>query len=76
MAISTIKYDEMGQPKRAKYKILALVNLDPHDWTKPYCYAPVMSMLESRLLVVIAIRYKKILKSGDFKKAFIQAILP
>ena len=31
MAISTIKYDELGQPKRAKYRIVALVNLDPHD---------------------------------------------
>ena len=35
-----------------------------------------MSMLELRLLVAIAIKYKKIIKSGDFKQAFIQAILP
>jgi len=34
MAISTVKYDEMGLPKRAKYIIVALGNLDPHDWSK------------------------------------------
>ena len=29
MAISTIKCDESGKPKRAKYRIVALGNLDP-----------------------------------------------
>jgi len=76
MAISTIKHDEFGRPKRAKYRIVALGNLDPHDWTKPDCYAPVMSMLELRLMVAIAIKFKRILKSGDFKQAFVQALLP
>ena len=76
MAISTIKYDEWGKPKRAKYRIVALGNMDPHDWSKQDCYAPVMSMLELRLLIAIAIKHRKILKSGDFKQAFIQAILP
>jgi len=75
MAISTIKH-EFGNPKRAKYRIVALGNLDPHDWTKPDCYAPVMSMLELRLMVSIAIKFKRILKSGDFKQAFVQALLP
>ena len=76
MAISTIKHDEFGRPKRAKYRIVALGNLDPHDWTKPDCYAPVMSMLELRLMISIAIKFKRILKSGDFKQAFVQALLP
>ena len=31
MAISTIKYNKHGKPKRAKYRIVALGNLDPHD---------------------------------------------
>jgi len=76
MAISTIKHDEFGRPKRAKYRIVALGNLDPHDWSKPDCYAPVLSMLELRLMISIAVKFKRILKSGDFKQAFVQALLP
>ena len=34
MAVATIKRDEDGKPKRAKYRIVALGNLDPHLWTK------------------------------------------
>lgn len=34
MAISTIKYDGDGKPDRAKYRIVALGNLDPHHWNK------------------------------------------
>ena len=30
MAISTTKYDENGNPSRAKWQIVALGNLDPH----------------------------------------------
>ena len=40
MAISTIKFDEDGKPKRAKYRILALGNLDKVHWTKGDVYAP------------------------------------
>jgi len=76
MAISTIKYDENGNPKRAKYRIVALGNLDPHIWRKEECYAPVMSLMELRFLTALAVRQNKILKSGDFKQAFCQAILP
>ena len=76
MAISTIKYDEMGQPKRAKYRIVALGNLDPHDWSKSDCFAPVMTLMELRLLTSIAVKMKCTLKSGDVKQAFVQAQLP
>ena len=76
MAISTIKYDEFGTPKRAKYRIVALGNLDPHDWSKQDCFAPVMSLMELRLLTAIAVKHKKPLLSGDFKQAFVQAVLP
>ena len=76
MAISTIKYDELGNPKRAKYRIVALGNLDPHEWSRADCYSPVMSLLELRLITAIAVRHKRILKSGDVKQAFVQATLP
>ena len=76
MAISTIKFDEHNKPKRAKYRIVVLGNLDPHAWTKSECYSPVMNLFELRLLTALAIRHKCILKNGDFKQAFVQATLP
>jgi len=76
MAISTIKYDELGKPKRAKYRIVALGNLDKYAWTKSDCYAPVMNLLELRLLTALSIRLRRKLKSGDVKQAFVQALLP
>ena len=76
MAISTIKYNELGHPTRAKYRIVALGNLDPHEWSRSDCYAPVMSLLELRLITALAVRHKRILKSGDVKQAFVQATLP
>ena len=76
MAISTIKYNELSHPTRAKYRIVALGNLDPHEWSRSDCYAPVMSLLELRLITALAVRHKRILKSGDVKQAFVQAILP
>ena len=76
MAISTIKHDENGKPKRAKYRIVALGNLDPHQWRKEDCYAPVMSLMELRFLTALAVRQNRFLKSGDFKQAFCQAVLP
>jgi len=76
MAISTIKYDENGSPKRAKYRIVALGNLDPHEWSKADCFAPVMSLMEVRFLTAIAVRSQCVLQSGDFKQAFVQSILP
>eukprot|EP00957_Ditylum_brightwellii_P006669 506673-Ditylum_brightwellii.AAC.1 len=51
MVIATLKYNESRNPKRAKYCIIALGNLDPYSWTKEDCYAPVMSQLELHLLV-------------------------
>jgi hypothetical protein len=76
MAISTIKYDGKGNPVRAKYRIVALGNLDPHEWTKQDCFAPVMSQLELRLLTALAVRKKCILKTGDVTQAFCQSYLP
>ena len=76
MAISTIKYDEDGYPKRAKYRIVALGNLDRVHWTKGEVYAPVMSMIELRFMTSLAVRHRCVLKSGDIKQAFVQATLP
>eukprot|EP00957_Ditylum_brightwellii_P024470 1847091-Ditylum_brightwellii.AAC.1 len=33
MAVSTIKYDQDGCPKRVKWQIVALGNLDPPAWS-------------------------------------------
>eukprot|EP00957_Ditylum_brightwellii_P152832 11633331-Ditylum_brightwellii.AAC.1 len=46
MAISTIKYDQDSKPKRVKWRIVALGNLEPHAWSSEEVFAPVMSMLE------------------------------
>ena len=70
MAISTIKYDENG------YRIVALGNLDRFHWSRGDVYAPVLSMIELRLLTSIAVRNQCIMKSGDVKQAFVQATLP
>ena len=76
MAVSTIKHDGDGNPKRAKYRIVALGNLDSNNWSRSDTYAPVMNLIELRLLTSIAIHHRRILKSGDFKQAFCQATLP
>ena len=76
MTISTIKFDEDGNLKRAKYRIVVLGHLDQNKWAKQDTYAPVMSLIELRLFIAMAIYFKRILKSGDFKQAFCQATLP
>jgi hypothetical protein len=76
MAIATIKYDENNKPKRAKYRLVVLCNLDYHTWSKESVAAPVMSQLELRLLTSLAVFHKKVLKNCDVKQAFIQSSLP
>ena len=76
MAVSTIKFDKDGLPKQAKYRIVALGNLDPNTWTKSDVYAPVMSLLELRFITALSVRNKCTLKNGDVKQAFVQATLP
>ncbi len=55
MAIATIKYDANNRPKRAKYRLVVLGNLDYHTWSKEATAAPVMSQLELRLLTSLAV---------------------
>jgi len=76
MAIATIKYDENNRPKRAKYRLAVLGNHDPHTWSRDEIAAPVMSQLELRLLISLAIYHKRVLKNCDAKQAFIQPQLP
>ena len=59
MAISTIKTDEEGNPVWAKYRIVVLGNLDPHNWSKSDCFAPVLSQAELRLLTTLATKTKE-----------------
>lgn len=76
MAISTIKPDEKGNPKRCKYRIVVLGNHDPNNWTQADCFAPVLSQPELRLLLSLATKKKRIPKCGDVSQAFCQGILP
>jgi hypothetical protein len=76
MAIATIKYDAHNRPKRAKYRIVVLGNLDYHNWSKESTAAPVMSQLELRLLTSLATFHRRVLKNCDVKQAFIQSSLP
>ena len=76
MAVSTIKFDKDGLLVRAKYQIVALGNLKTTEWSKSDVYAPVMSLLELRLLTALAVKQKRVLKNRDVKQAFVQAVLP
>eukprot|EP00957_Ditylum_brightwellii_P151994 11574534-Ditylum_brightwellii.AAC.1 len=76
MAISIIKYDQDGKPKHAKWRIVALGNLDPHTWSSEEVFAPVMTILKLKVLLSLAIHHKRPLKSGDVKQAFVKATLP
>jgi Reverse transcriptase (RNA-dependent DNA polymerase). len=76
MAISKIKRDSQGKPTRAKYRIVVLGNLDPHNWSKSDCFAPVLSAMELRLLLAIATQAKVVPKQCDAIQAFCQTTLP
>ena len=76
MAISKVKTDENGSPLRAKYHIVVLGNLDLHKWKNSDCFAPVLSSLELKLLVALAVQLCCIPKTGDVSQAFLQSVLP
>jgi hypothetical protein len=76
MAIATIKYDSNNRPKRVKYRLVVMGNLDYHTWSKEDIAAPVLSQLELRLLTFLAVSHKRVLKNCDVKQAFIQSSLP
>ena len=76
IAITTIKTNKDGNPERAKYRICALGNLDPHSWSKQDCYAPVLLQFELRFIIALAVQKQCIPKTGDISQAFCQAYLP
>jgi hypothetical protein len=76
MAIATIKNDEHNKPKRAKYPLVVLGNLDYHEWSKEDTAAPVLSQLELRLFTSLAVHHRHALKNCDVKQAFLQSSLP
>ena len=52
--LSKVKKDKDGNPDHAKYRIVALGKIDPHDCSSSGdCFAPVLSPLELRLLISI-----------------------
>jgi hypothetical protein len=55
---------------------VVLGNHDYHTWSKASTAAPVMSQLELRLLISLAISHKRSLKNCDIKQAFVQSSLP
>ena len=76
MALSKIKTDKHGNPEHAKYRIVVLGNLDPHQWSSTDCFAPVLSALELCILIALATQLKVVPKTGDVSQAFVQSVLP
>ena len=76
MNIFTIKPDEMGNPYRAKSRIVVLGNLEERVWTNSDRYAPVLQSTSCRLLISMAVEVGKVAKQGDCKNAFCQPELP
>eukprot|EP00957_Ditylum_brightwellii_P173438 13205201-Ditylum_brightwellii.AAC.1 len=76
MAILCVKYDPDGNQVRAMYRIVALGNLDTNPWSKANCFTPVLSQMELRLLLSIAVKNKVIPQIGDVSQAFCQSYLP
>jgi hypothetical protein len=76
MVVQTIKHDEVGNPVRAKTRIVALGNYETTPWKKSECHAPALQKSSSRLLTSMAVKMGRIEKQGDCKNAFLHAFLP
>ena len=76
ITISTAKHDENGKPKCSKWCIVALGNLDLHEWSTNTWFYVVIFMLELRFLISLTVHRWFVLRSGDVKKALRQYILP
>ena len=75
MAISTIKYDENEKPKRVKWIIVSLGNLNPHEWTNTEFYAPLMSITEVIIVVALSIHHKHPLRYSDLNQDLVMDTL-
>ena len=71
-----MKKDKNFNPERAKARIVALGNLEDHEWDKHERYAPVLQYASLHLLTSQAIQQKRVLQQGDFKHVFCNAVLP
>jgi hypothetical protein len=76
MGILNIKTDGVGNPVRAKTRVVVLGNKDTMEWSKADCYAPVVSQPIVRLMTTLAVKSKRVLKQGDCKNAFCHPVLP
>ena len=76
MAIAVIKTDVQGNPVWAKYQIMALGNLNLHNWEKHKCFAPVLSQLEPHFLLALSVKLGCFPKTGDIKQVICQSVLP
>ena len=70
-----VKVDGLGNPVRAKSRIVALGNYEKNMYTKGDCYAPMASHYAVRLILCLAISHNRLLKQGDCKNAFVQSKL-
>ena len=76
MNIFTVKPDELGNPYRAKSRIVVLGNLEERVWTNSDRYAPVLQSTSCRLLLSLAVELGRVAKQGDCKNVFCQPELP
>ena len=76
MNIFTIKPDELGNPYRAKSRIVVLGNLEERVWTNADRYAPVLQSTSCRLLLSMAVSMGRVANQADCKNAFCQPELP
>ena len=71
----TVKYKN-GYPDRAKSRIVVLGNQQQVQYEPNEKYAPVLSQVQFRTILSIAIQHKRVLRQGDVKNAFCHGILP
>jgi hypothetical protein len=72
----TIKKDKNLLPLRAKFRIVALGNLEERLWSKTDRFAPVLCQDSLRFLTSLAVEKRRALRQGDCKNAFCHGILP
>jgi hypothetical protein len=76
MVVQTIKHDEVGNPVRAKTRVVALGNYETTPWKRSETHAPVLQKSSSRLLTSLAVEKGRVEQQGDCKNAFLHAVLP
>ena len=75
MCLMTIKYKN-GYSDRAKSCIIVLGNQQQVQYEPNENYAPVLSQVQFRTPLSIAVQHKRVLQQGDVKNAFCHGILP